>query len=121
MSAGETCMWCGKTEEEHEPPRYYQTSPSTPQRLCPTAGVSSQFWTPRGEFYASLGRKRRLSLSVEGDPVRELSRYAIRWVAEDCEYVPVLYHDGKRVTKRWSLEMNFESPPDEQGASANTA
>ena len=50
VSPVETCMWCGKTEEEHEPPRYYQTSPSTPQRLCPTAGVSSQFWTPRGEF-----------------------------------------------------------------------
>lgn len=116
----ETCVWCYRPLEEHGEPGISALG-KPDDRLCPTADVSSQFWTPRSKWLASLQRKRFVLLMVEGVPVAEKDRYryALRWVAGD--YEPVLYQDGKRVTKRWSLDINIESVADPGGESANTA
>jgi hypothetical protein len=50
------------------------------------------------------------------------SHYTLRFVEQaDGTFRPVLYHDGKRVTKPWRVTMSYEDAGDPGGASVNTA
>ena len=66
-------------------------------------------------------------LVVGGEWASELHRYVLRWVdapgsaqAGSGGPTPVLYHDGKRVTKEWSLALTAKMAQDECGGNANT-
>lgn len=52
------CRWCGKAADEHGPPGVFPSGPfgSPTDRLCPTAGVTSQFYWPKCGFdrYAAI-------------------------------------------------------------------
>lgn len=58
------------------------------------------------------------------DGVSEIldSRYALRWVDNPGvgRHIPVLYKDGKRVTKRWEINYRGYSDEDPYGSNANT-
>lgn len=60
-------------------------------------------------------------LIVEGKIVDLDSSYSMRWVEQtDGQAYPVLYKNGKRVVKGWSLVLNYISPEDPFGGNANT-
>jgi hypothetical protein len=60
-------------------------------------------------------------LVVDGQAVAPSSRWAIRWVDKQSGPAePVLYRDGKRVTKAWCLDLHIEHAADEFGGNANT-
>jgi hypothetical protein len=66
---------------------------------------------------------QKLLLDGTEVPANEFYRYAIRWywsVGNDAS-LPVLYKDGRRVTKPWGLSMDVSIAGDPGGASANTA
>jgi hypothetical protein len=47
--------------------------------------------------------------------------FSLRWVEQkDGPAIPVLYRNGKRIVKSWSLVLNFDSPEDPFGGNANT-
>jgi hypothetical protein len=47
--------------------------------------------------------------------------FSLRWVEqENGQPYPVLYKNGKRVVKSWSLVLNYISPEDPFGGNANT-
>ena len=50
------------------------------------------------------------------------SRYALRWVDNPIggKPIPVLYKNGKRVTKRWEINYKGYSAEDPYGGNANT-
>lgn len=52
--------------------------------------------------------------SVKPDALHE---YSLRWLADGT---PVLYHKGKRVTKKWRLSLDVDVAADEHGGNANT-
>lgn len=60
-------------------------------------------------------------LEIEGERQKDLYRFTIRWTNTDDMPIPVLYCDGKRVTKAWRLTLRVEAGPDEYGGNANTA
>jgi hypothetical protein len=62
-------------------------------------------------------------LTVDCQPVapEEMHRYAVRFYQSSEGPAPVLYFDGKRVTRAWRLEMAVDVPADRGGESANTA
>jgi hypothetical protein len=66
-------------------------------------------------------------LEIDGRPIpgTEMSHYTIRFVyrTEDgaSSWGPVLYKDGRRVTKAWKVLMSVSVAADEATASANTA
>lgn len=86
------------------------------------------YWTkmverPKTATVAVLGKKYQTVLWVGGSPVRPLERfrYSLRWVmVPGGNDRPVLYCDGKRVVKSWSLEMDVSSDADPSGENANT-
>ncbi len=55
-------------------------------------------------------------LEIGGVVLADLSRCAIRWMGNG----PVLYLDGRRVTRPWSLVLNVERG-EEKDVSTNTA
>lgn len=59
-------------------------------------------------------------LEVDGVVIADLWRYSLRWRSDGTAHVPVLYHEGRRVTKPWRLTLTADVPADETGASANT-
>jgi hypothetical protein len=62
-----------------------------------------------------------IRLLVEGQPVAPTSAWAVRWVdREDGPADAVLYRDGRRVTRAWSLELRIDQPADRDGGNANT-
>jgi hypothetical protein len=57
-----------------------------------------------------------------GYTLRLSEEYSLRFVeSEKGPAYPVLYKEGRRVTKGWLLEMSHECPPDSHGGNANTA
>ena len=60
------------------------------------------------------------SLYVEGVKVKDLDHYSLRWACEGGGHTPVLYRDGKRVTREWCLFMSADLPKDRHGGNANT-
>lgn len=58
------------------------------------------------------------ALVVDGEVVVDLRRFSLRWVYG--QEAPVLYCDGKRVTKAWKMTIMVESPADPFGGNANT-
>jgi hypothetical protein len=56
-------------------------------------------------------------LAIDGVPQTEWHRFAVRWLLDGTL---ILYRDGKRVTKAWSLSLTVQSPADEHGGNANT-
>ena len=61
------------------------------------------------------------TIEIDGQWYADLSRFAVRWVRGVGSDVPVLYLDGKRVTKRWEMAMIVKMEADEHGGNANTA
>ena len=60
-------------------------------------------------------------LMIDGKSCGINSSYALRWYeTTDGKSVPVLYKDGKRVVKRWSMNYSAYSPEDPHGGNANT-
>ncbi len=60
-------------------------------------------------------------LMVDEERQTDLHRFVIRWTASDAGPTPVLYCDGKRVTKSWRLALSADAGEDEHGGNANTA
>jgi len=60
---------------------------------------------------------------VDSQPVapEEMHRYALRFYQSSAGPAPVLYLDGKRVTRARRIEMAADVPADPGGESANTA
>jgi hypothetical protein len=59
---------------------------------------------------------------VDGEVVSdEASRYVLRFVQGGERFRPVLYRDGKRVTRPWMLTFTIEDPGCADEESANTA
>lgn len=60
-------------------------------------------------------------LEIDGQEQKLTSIYSMRWVDQlDKESYPVLYKNGKRVVKSWSISMSYNSTADEFGGNANT-
>lgn len=61
------------------------------------------------------------NLNVDGKEILIDATYSLRWVEQaDGPSYPVLYQNGKRVVKKWSLSLTFDSPEDPFGGNANT-
>jgi hypothetical protein len=63
-------------------------------------------------------------LIVDGKEVTDLVPYALRWYGPgnpNPRAFPVLYLDGKRVTKPWHLIIDADVEADPSGGNANTA
>lgn len=62
--------------------------------------------------------KKMTHLIVDGKLVEEkdLPLYSIRW----CAQGPVLYLNGRRVTRKWELLMDEQVEADKHGGNANT-
>jgi hypothetical protein len=61
------------------------------------------------------------SLSVDGKDLLIDSTYSLRWVEQkDGPAYPVLYQNGKRIIKKWSIRLSFDCPDDPFGGNANT-
>lgn len=66
---------------------------------------------------------QQLETKLEIDCKQELlnASFSLRWVDTlNGSSYPVLYKNGKRVVKAWSITMSYNSPPDEFGGNANT-
>jgi len=60
-------------------------------------------------------------LLIAGKPVQITSQFALRWYdTPEGNTVPILYKNGKRVTKAWQISYNAKSDEDIEGANANT-
>jgi hypothetical protein len=60
-------------------------------------------------------------LLIDGKSCSFDSSYALRWYdTSDGKSIPVLYKNGKRVVKRWSMDYSAYSPEDPDGGNANT-
>ena len=60
-------------------------------------------------------------LLIAGKPVQITSQFALRWYdTPEGNAVPVLYRNGKRVTKAWQVTYVAKSDEDLDGANANT-
>lgn len=59
-------------------------------------------------------------LTIDGRQAFDLSHYTIRFVEAEGDPTPVLYHDGKRVTKKWFVSLLHWQAADEHGGNANT-
>ncbi len=55
---------------------------------------------------------------IDGQNFPELHRLALRWTADKT---PMLYLDGRRITKPWLIHSEEEQPEDKIGVSTNTA
>lgn len=62
-----------------------------------------------------------MTLEIAGKPFTEYHRIAIRFVLEQGNCCPQLYIDGKRVTKGWTFQADWDMPADAHGDNANTA
>jgi hypothetical protein len=51
---------------------------------------------------------------------KNLHEYELRWAGQPGRWEPVLYHQGRRVTKAWRLEMDADVAEDPFGGNANT-
>jgi hypothetical protein len=63
-------------------------------------------------------------LTVDGHPIlqREMHHYSLMFcIGKDGLSFPVLYVDGRRVVKRWKLELTADIPEDKYGPNGNTA
>lgn len=60
---------------------------------------------------------------ITADHTLHISKeYSLRFVeSEKGPATPVLYCEGRRVTKQWLFEMSHDCPPDSHGGNANTA
>jgi hypothetical protein len=61
-----------------------------------------------------------MRLVVDGIVVTDHARYTLRFVESPKGSSPVLYCDGKRVTKEWVLKINWLQDADKHGGNANT-
>jgi hypothetical protein len=62
-----------------------------------------------------------LKIMIDGQEVVPDAAWALRWVDRESGVAePVLYRDGKRVTRQWSLEATIDHPADAHGGNANT-
>lgn len=60
-------------------------------------------------------------LKIEEIEVVLDSTFSMRWVETvNGPAIPTLYKNGKRVTKKWSLQINHNEPEDPYGGNANT-
>jgi hypothetical protein len=60
-------------------------------------------------------------LEIDGKEEILSAIYSMRWVETiDGSAYPVLYKNGKRVVKSWSISMCYNSLADEFGGNANT-
>ena len=60
-------------------------------------------------------------LIVDGQLIEMNSFYSMRWVERiDQQAFPVLYKNGKRVVKSWSIVLEPDEPEDPCGGNANT-
>ncbi len=60
-------------------------------------------------------------LIIDGEPFNLSSQFVIRWVdIVEGKSIPVLYRNGKRVVKAWSLNYSCYSKEDLDGGNANT-
>jgi hypothetical protein len=61
------------------------------------------------------------NLTIDGKDVNLDSTYSLRWVEQaDGPSYPVLYKNGKRIVKAWTIHLTFASPEDPFGGNANT-
>ena len=62
-----------------------------------------------------------MKLTIEGQPQALSAAWALRWVETDAgQSEPVLYRDGRRVTRPWALELRVDHPADRFGSNGNT-
>lgn len=61
---------------------------------------------------------RAARLELDGYVYGTIHEYSLRWLADGT---PVLYHKGKRVTKKWRLSLDVDVAADQDGGNANTA
>ena len=62
-----------------------------------------------------------MKLTIEGQAQALSASWALRWVETNCgQAEPVLYRDGRRVTRPWTLELSVEHPADRFGGNGNT-
>lgn len=60
-------------------------------------------------------------LVIDDQPVQITSQFALRWYdTPEGKSIPVLYRNGKRVTKAWQIVYSATSSEDIEGANANT-
>lgn len=61
-----------------------------------------------------------LSIDSIAVPDDELHRYSLRWYLDGTLCIAVLYRDGKRITKGWTLTGEIKAGEDLHGGNANT-
>jgi hypothetical protein len=65
--------------------------------------------------------KNVIRISIDGRDVVPGPAWALRWVdRESGGAAPVLYRDGKRVTRQWRLEAMIDQAVDAHAGNANT-
>lgn len=78
-------------------------------------------WTRRIPDPPEAKWTQELAIEGEAVPPADLWRYSLRWVQRGDRSLPVLYRDGRRITRAWRLGLDVDVPADPSGGNANTA